>query len=60
MFTRHFMHARKVSKDKWLFYRKLHLEEEGRKKEVLKKTNKKLKLNEQRKREKIVEVVLLY
>jgi hypothetical protein len=54
------MHARKVSKDKWLFYRKLHLEEEGRKKEVLKKTNKKLKLNEQRKREKIVEVVLLY
>jgi hypothetical protein len=31
------MHARKVSKDKWLYYRKLHLEEEGRKKEMLKK-----------------------
>jgi hypothetical protein len=32
------MHARKVSKNKWLYYGKLHLEEEGRKKE--KKTNK--------------------
>ena len=25
------MHARKVSKYKWLYYGKLHLEEEGRK-----------------------------
>jgi hypothetical protein len=38
------MHARKVSKDKWLYYRKLHLEEEERKKErkkeILKKQTK--------------------
>jgi len=43
MFTRHSMHARKVSKNKWLYYKKLHLEEEGRKKKrkkVLKKQTK--------------------
>ena len=31
MFTRHSMYARKGSKNKWLYYGKLHLEEEGRK-----------------------------
>ena len=62
MFTRHSLHARKVSK--WLYYGKLHLEEEGkneRKKERNIQKNKKLKLNKQRKHcEKILEVLLLY
>jgi len=38
----------------------LKRKKERKKERNIKKTNKKLKLNEQRKREKIVEVLLLY